>query len=430
MKKNNNPKKLLSYMILFLFFTNYNCFGAIKIIIKFDDMNVLKDRVWGKNAMDYMVKKTIKFSSGVIANRLDDTALNTLSPYLLAIDSEGNKLFEVWHHGYDHVIPEFSVHPYTYQSQHFNDADRIVNNLLQVQMNSFGTPGNSSDSITNQVISENPNYHIFMLSQVLPKKFDKSILYLNQRVEMENGVGNVNYDYFVANFNKYKNRFTDYMIIQGHPNDWDTDKNQQFQQIIEFLIAQGVEFVLPYEYYCDTMLKEPIRLSVEIITPKQTKMTWIDKNDIALLNYNIERSVDSIVWKSVCANFKNTSNSSFTMSYVDEDIQAKNGICFYRVKPTGGDKTCISNVVKVIGLDSDIGLMNILKQNKIELQVFPNPCSEYAFLKYKLSIAGVVKGIIYNLDGNLIKKLFCESQFSGFNQFLIDVSDLNPGIYF
>jgi len=30
----------------------------------------------------------------------------------------------------------------------------------------------------------------------------------------------------------------------------------------------------------------------------------------------------------------------------------------------------------------------------------------------------------------LIKKLFCESQFSGFNQFLIDVSDLNPGIYF
>jgi pyrimidine deaminase RibD-like protein len=40
------------------------------------------------------------------------------------------------------------------------------------------------------------------------------------------------------------------MILQGHPNKWTTvEKKSQFSQIIDFLISEGVEFVLPYEYY-------------------------------------------------------------------------------------------------------------------------------------------------------------------------------------
>ena len=38
------------------------------------------------------------------------------------------------------------------------------------------------------------------------------------------------------------------MVWQAHPNGWTAEKIEQFRQIIDFLISEGCEFVLSYEY--------------------------------------------------------------------------------------------------------------------------------------------------------------------------------------
>ena len=172
-----------------------------------------------------------------------------------AVNAAGDTLLELWHHGYDHSrnletgIFEFKGRSYAEQKTSFDTANDIIKNLLGIQMRTFGTPYNASDAITNTVIAENPNYKVFMYSSV--KSTTNGVLYVDNRVNMENGTGNPEYAFFVKNYNAQKNNYTDYMILQGHPNDFKagTAKLENFKLIILFLLSEGAEFVLPYEYY-------------------------------------------------------------------------------------------------------------------------------------------------------------------------------------
>ena len=98
---------------------------------------------------DYLIANNVKGGAGAIANRFDNTATAVLTPYITATNSVGDTLMEVWHHGYDHVNPEFSGTGYDYQKSHFDQATQLIKSLLGIQMHSFGTPYNASDANTN-----------------------------------------------------------------------------------------------------------------------------------------------------------------------------------------------------------------------------------------------------------------------------------------
>lgn len=225
-----------------------------KIILKLDDLFVKEGICACAPTFDYLIQKQIKAGFGAIANRSDSTILETLSPYLNAVNSRGEKLFEIWHHGFDHVRPEFSGTGYEYQKKHFEEADQLLKKLLGFQMHSFGTPFNGSDSVTNRVVFENPNYKVFMFSSVKPA-VPNGIFYMDNRVNMENGTGNPEFSLFMENYRKYKDTYTDYMVLQGHPNLWISERMEQFKKIVDFLISEGCEFVLPFEYYQSTITK-------------------------------------------------------------------------------------------------------------------------------------------------------------------------------
>lgn len=251
----------------FLFFFGWifcnTTFSAPKIILKLDDLQAKNATCPSIPTMDYLVDKQVKAGFGAVAIKFDSTALKVLTPYLNAKNRKGEKLFEIWNHGLDHVKPEFSGTTYEYQKSHFKQANQLIKKHLGIQMHSFGTPYNASDSTTNKVILEDPNYNVFMYSTVKPY-VSKGIIYLDQRVNMENGTGNPDFEFFVTNYKKLKITHTDYMILQGHPNIWTTEKLYQFKKIIDFLIAEGCEFVLPYEYYQRLNLSLPL-----IITDKK-----------------------------------------------------------------------------------------------------------------------------------------------------------------
>jgi peptidoglycan/xylan/chitin deacetylase (PgdA/CDA1 family) len=219
----------------------------LKIFLKLDDFDAKKGQSASLPAMDYLLGKKIKAAIGFIAIKCDQSTLSVYATYLNAKNDKGEPLFEVWNHGLDHINPEFDGKDYDYQKAHFEEADRLMKDLLRLQMHSFGAPFNRNDAITNIVIAENPNYKVTMFNNPADPKI--GILNLNNRVNMEIATGKPNYEAFVKNYNNKKNSYLDNMVLQGHPKMWKTEELNQFTEIIDFLIAQGCEFDLPYSYY-------------------------------------------------------------------------------------------------------------------------------------------------------------------------------------
>lgn len=260
--------KRSTFLFSFLMTVTFICNSAnaqLKIFLKLDDFSGASNSSASTPTLDYLVSKKIKAGIGFIANRCDDTVLNVFSPYLNATNDNGEKLFEVWHHGFDHINPEFDATAYVYQKKHFDDGDQLIKDYLRVQMHSFGAPYNHVDATTNTVISENPNFKVTMFNNPAPN-INTGILNLTNRVNMENGTGKPEYAYFLTNYNANKSIYKNYMVLQGHPKFWTSVQLSEFSQIINFLIAEGCEFVLPYEYYLSLNPSTPHPTQAQTIT--------------------------------------------------------------------------------------------------------------------------------------------------------------------
>lgn len=225
-----------------------------KVILKLDDIGVKNNRCSAEPVLNILLKRKIKAGIGVIAKQLDETTSAAMKKYLDATNSNGEKLIEIWNHGYDHSSNrppnnaiEFSGTSYQFQKQHLAMADSVVKKLTGVQMHTFGAPNNASDSTCFRVLAENGNYRAFMLNKSTAKQTN-GIFNFNNRVSMETATGKVDYDFFVSNYEKLKSVYPDYIVMQGHPNMWNADRLAQFSKILDYLEAQHVEFVLPYTY--------------------------------------------------------------------------------------------------------------------------------------------------------------------------------------
>lgn len=237
--------------------------NKLRIFLKLDDFDAKNGKSAATPTMDYLMSKQIKAAIGFIAIRCDESTLSVYGPYLNAKNKNGEQLFEVWHHGLDHINPEFDGKDYDYQKTHFEQADKLMKDILRLQMHTFGAPFNHNDATTNTVIAENPNYKVTLLNKPAPDS-KSGILNLDNRVNMEIATGKPDYAAFVKNYNSKKDSYTDYMVLQGHPKFWKTEELHQFTQIIDFLISEGCEFDLPFNYY-------------QLINPKLIKPTQVQK---------------------------------------------------------------------------------------------------------------------------------------------------------
>lgn len=218
--------------------------ASTKVILKLDDLFVRNGKCACLPTMNWLFENGIHASYGIISARCDSTFYDTLSKFILNYKETPNPIIEFWHHGYDHIRPEFKDTSYDYQSEHFKMADSIVYEIAGIQMQTFGAPFNQMDENTLKVISCNTNYkYIFFASESLFGK--TNLVLLNNRINMENGTGNVNYEFFKKNYIKAKDKYKDYIVLQCHPNNWDKIKLEEFKSIIRFLKNEGCEFILP-----------------------------------------------------------------------------------------------------------------------------------------------------------------------------------------
>lgn len=267
--------------------------AAPRVILKLDDLKISNGNSAFFPVMDYLKQKQIKAGIGVIAVSLDKSAPAALAPYLNAKNRYGEKIFEFWHHGLDHKNPEFKGTDFDYQKRHFAQADSIVKNLTGIQMHTFGAPYNAVDSNTLKVIRLFPAYKTLLYSNVKPEKPDRFIN-LNNRVNLETATGVPDSAYFVSNYLAAKSRFGDVIVVQAHPPYFKPEGFEQFKKVIDFLLNEGCEFVLPAEYstmaeQSRTDTKTLIELALKRAKEQSQLMCEALKDSVNLLPRTIDK---------------------------------------------------------------------------------------------------------------------------------------------
>ncbi len=412
------------FLIVCLGLVSSALFAAPRIIIKFDDLNLSGSTCSGYKVMDYLIEKQVKFSFGSIANTLTSDSYAVLSPYLNARNDKGDRLFEVWHHGYDHIIPEFAQQTFSYQEKHFSLADNLFRRLLITQPTTFGAPGNANDSITNYVLATNPFYHVYYFCKQMPQHPTNDMFYIYHRVDMENGVGNVNYDYFLTNYKSSKNTYTDYMALQAHPNGWDSSKQMEFKRIVDYLLADGAEFVLPFDYFCEHRFTQLLELHGENSDQTRFNLKWEDPNKVAGVEYQIERSEDSIHWHKIAIVPVASCDDSEAKVYTDTQLEKADACCYYRVGPNAGLNKSWSNVVKAIGVRP---MQKPIREK--QFTATPNPAFNYVNVKFRLDKSQTIDLALFDMQGRKVQTLYNGMGKEGDNDIIFNMVDVSNGIY-
>jgi peptidoglycan/xylan/chitin deacetylase (PgdA/CDA1 family) len=219
-----------------------------KIILKLDDLKPATgggvSPQWLRVA-DFAKEKNIKISIGIIAQGLEADCPG-LVEWIQKQHAAGQ--VEFWNHGWDHaagekLIREFSGQPYEHQKDHLSRANAIARGKLGFPFVSFGAPFNATDASTVRVLSEDPDIKVWIFGDsknpagkaVLPS----SAVTIETRARPD----------FEAFLEAYAhNRGSSLFVMQGHPGGWKDDNFEQFRLMVDFLISQNAQFVLPKEF--------------------------------------------------------------------------------------------------------------------------------------------------------------------------------------
>ncbi len=205
---------------------------------------------------DYILDKGIKSSMGVVAQSLDpdypsvptppaDNAWGAYIDLTVALHETGR--FEFWLHGYDHSSgvgwTEFFNTPYSFQKAHVDMSEALARDVLGFPFTAFGAPFNQIDAATTQVINESPDIEVWLYGPSAGST--KMVLGRDFSLEPVT-IGTFDYDHFVGHYRPEP----EYLVLQIHPDAPVFPGNLPvFDQIVDYILAQGASFVLPTEYW-------------------------------------------------------------------------------------------------------------------------------------------------------------------------------------
>jgi predicted deacetylase len=168
--------------------------------------------------------------------------------WLKARDAEG---IEIWHHGNHHDrIPgdswEFRHRDADSQRRNIRFTQERVRERTGIILRTFGAPYNETDEITGAVLQEFDEIKMMYFGQQSP---NFPGLMLNERVNIESRTKVVDdLDAFTTSYANQKD--AEIIVLQGHPVRWNPlIALPRLQAIIDFLRAEGRDFVTPWTYY-------------------------------------------------------------------------------------------------------------------------------------------------------------------------------------
>jgi peptidoglycan/xylan/chitin deacetylase (PgdA/CDA1 family) len=225
---------------------------APTVILKLDDLR-RPSPAW-KRTLEFLRSRNIKSSVGIICDSLEAG-----QPYeynwFKEIAQTG--LVEFWNHGWDHKqwkengqdVMEFKGTPYAQQKEHLLRSQQLAKEKLGITFRTFGAPFNAVDEATLKAMNEIPELKVFLYGTPGQAAAIPNMLII-ERTQM-----NIEYPIFVPNPERIEHDYKALagkwkcFAIQGHPDNWDDARFAKFQQVIDYLISQGVTFSTPYEYF-------------------------------------------------------------------------------------------------------------------------------------------------------------------------------------
>ncbi|MFH1498313.1 MAG: DUF2334 domain-containing protein [Verrucomicrobiota bacterium] len=221
----------------------------LRVVLKLDDTWVVDGRLserW-QRIDDFAAERGIRYTVGVICKSLEGDHPEYIAS-LRAMAESGRA--ELWHHGYDHKawevdgkkLREFQGSGYEHQLAHLQKAQALGKEKLGVTFTTFGAPYNATDADTVRALAEIPELTVWMFA---PRKVVTSLFTTPQisAVNIEHPVHKPDFEQFKLGYAQHK---TDpYLVMQGHPMSWDDAAFAEFARIVDFLLAEGAEFVFP-----------------------------------------------------------------------------------------------------------------------------------------------------------------------------------------
>ena len=214
----------------------------MKIILKADDLagypgkNKIIPKRWQK-FIDLIKKYNLKANIGIIGNSLifDDFE------YFKWIKSNLD-FIEYFNHGFLHrqfnfdgeTYQEFCGTTKEYQLKLIEYTNKLAQEKLGFEFESFGAPYNATDKNTSLALNETS----IKVAYFLKDSFNG--INLISRTDCEIPVHCPNFKEFKHNFKEME-----YTVIQLHPNMWNEEKFNEFEKILKFL--DGCEFVFAKE---------------------------------------------------------------------------------------------------------------------------------------------------------------------------------------
>lgn len=213
--------------------------------IRYDAEHILPPR-W-QTFIDYIETHHIQAGLGLIGNSLEGdhpryfTRLNEL---------HNSSHFEIWHHGYDHVLKgtnkrgeiyhEFFNTSFDHQLEHLQKTQTLAKEKANITLRTFGAPGNGIDETTCDALSHLTDIKVWLYGDPDGHQFN-----LKRTINLEYPTHNPDF----ASFQEHYKSDLPCLVLQMHPNSWDDQRFEQFDKIMQFLLHQNTTFVLPYDYY-------------------------------------------------------------------------------------------------------------------------------------------------------------------------------------
>ncbi len=238
----------------------------INIVLKLDDLFVKGNQPTPRwlRVVEYIDSKQINATMGMLTKGIAD-ASPEYCQWVKDHLAKGN--WEIWFHGWDHQTytgpdgkkhNEFEGRSYDQQMKRLADSQRLAYEKFGFHFTSFGPPGGvgtpSQDATTHKVMIDDP----YITTWIYPTAIDELGKQTNQQgdivildrvwgVGIESTVGAADFEAFVRGYIRNVQK-RDYFTLQGHPQMWNDHRFEQFTKIVEFLIDQGANFVLPSAY--------------------------------------------------------------------------------------------------------------------------------------------------------------------------------------
>lgn len=217
--------------------------------LKFDDLCPISSSIGVTDieqaTYDLLMEAEVPHAWGVC--RLEGDVDPSFYSWLTDRDAEG---IEIWHHGNKHdrikgESWEFKNRDAISQRHNLRFTQDLIFEKTGIVLRTFGAPYNRTDLVTGDALNEMDEIKIMYFATGSP---NFSGMTLNDRVNLERKTGVVaSLDAFKVSYAAKEDR--EIIVLQGHPAYWKEEDLDKLKQIVDFLKAEGRQFITPWEFY-------------------------------------------------------------------------------------------------------------------------------------------------------------------------------------